>query len=82
MKNVFPHELIGQEIVIVASTNESHVGVKGKIVDETRNTLVVQSEGKQKILHKNTIRFKLKGTEEVIDGKTINKRSEDRLKGR
>ena len=82
MKKIFPHELIGQEIIVVSSTNKNQVGKTGKIIDETCHTIVVQLEGKQKTLLKNTIQFKLKETGEVINGKNINKRSEDRLKGR
>ncbi|HIG92966.1 MAG: ribonuclease P protein subunit POP4 [archaeon GW2011_AR9] len=80
-KQVFPHELIGENIEVVQSTNQSNLGLRGKIVDETKFTLKVQEGEKIKTLFKNTILFKLSTRGMVIDGKTIIKRPEERLKG-
>jgi ribonuclease P protein subunit POP4 len=80
-KKTFPYELIGQQIVVVESTNKFNEGVEGKIVDETKMTIKVEQQGKIKILLKNTIKFKLIKTGIVIDGRTVVKRSEDRTKG-
>ena len=79
-KKIFPFELIGKEITIVDSTNKSHVGLTGKIVDETKNTIKIEQRGKIKTLLKNNIKFKIDRI--VINGKSIMKRSEDRIKGR
>ena len=32
-KKIFPHELIGEEIRVVNSTNKSHLGMVGKVVE-------------------------------------------------
>ncbi len=78
------HELIGLDIEIVESSNKALVGKKGKIVDETRNTLTI-SEGKSlKTLIKTTIVFRTTVGGKVIevDGKALAGRSEERIKKR
>ena len=37
------HELIGLDAKVVDSTNPSVVGIRGRVVDETRNTLGLES---------------------------------------
>jgi ribonuclease P protein subunit POP4 len=36
--------LIGLSVLVAESTNKGLVGISGKIVDETRNTLLVETE--------------------------------------
>ena len=81
-KPEFPYELIGEEIEIVESSNKSLVGVKGKVVDETKQTLKIQQEGEIKTLLKPAITFRLKKNNQIISGKEINHRPEERLKGK
>ena len=81
MKNkTFPHELIGQEIMVINSTNPAQVGISGKIVDETKSTIKIESKEGIKTLLKSTITFKIKNNG-VIDGRTLMKRPEERIKG-
>lgn len=80
-KTVFPHELIGEEVRVIKATNPSLVDVTGKVVDETKATLRVLQDGMIKTLLKNAIVLKLLRTGKIIDGKTLMKRPEDRLKG-
>ncbi len=81
-KKIYPHELIGQEIEITESKNKSNLHLKGKIIDETRNTIKIEYQGETKTLMKNNITFKLKKTNQIIEGKTIAKRPEERVKGK
>jgi len=82
MKKTYPHELIGQEIEILKSKNKDNLKLKGKIVDETKYTLKVSHRGKIKTLMKNNITFKIKNNNPPIEGKTITKRPEERIKGK
>ena len=82
MKKIYPYEFIGQEIKIIASKNKDNLSIQGKIVDETKYTLKVLHQGKIKTLLKNNITFQLKKTNQNIDGKTITKRPEERIKGK
>ena len=81
-KIIFPHELIGEEMEVVNSTNKSNIGVKGKIINETKFTVEVEDNKKKKTLLKRTVTFKLLKKGLIIDGKTINRRPEERIKGR
>ncbi|MCG7850145.1 MAG: ribonuclease P protein component 1 [ANME-2 cluster archaeon] len=38
-QNLIHHELIGLEAAVVHSSNTAQIGIKGKVIDETRNTL-------------------------------------------
>ena len=81
-KEIFPYELIGEAIEIVDSKNKSNLGIKGKIVDETKETITVaQDNGKDVVLMKQIITFKLMKSGKIISGEVIAKRPEDRLKG-
>ena len=90
--NIKQHELIGMEIEIAASKNQSLVGLKGIVTDETRNMLVIEQEnnpmqasGKSKrfkrlIKSQITFKTKLQGKTVEVDGNVIAKRPEDRIK--
>lgn len=81
-KPSFPQELIGEEIEVVTATNSVDQGLKGKIVDETKSTITIQcTDDKERKLLKNTITFKIKKIGLIVDGKTILKRPEERIKG-
>ncbi|MCK4928921.1 MAG: ribonuclease P protein component 1 [Methanosarcinales archaeon] len=38
-QNLIHHELIGLEVAVVDSTNTAQIGIKGTVIDETRNTI-------------------------------------------
>jgi ribonuclease P protein subunit POP4 len=86
LKKSFPHELIGKEILVVNSTNSSQIGMRGKIVDETKSVLVVELEGKSgkekqnKTLLKKSIVFRLGADGPVLEGKDLAQRPEERMK--
>ena len=81
-KEIFPHELIGETIEVLSSKNKSNLGIKGKIIDETKETITVaQENGKDVVLMKQIITFKLIRSGKIISGENIAKRPEDRLKG-
>lgn len=82
MNDIIRHELIGLEIEVTASKNQSLVGIKGKIVDETKNTLKVRANSRVLTIMKNAIMFKanIGGKAVEIDGNCIMGRPEDRIK--
>lgn len=81
-KKVYPYELIGQEMEVIDSRNKDNLGLEGKIVDETKNTVKIAYQGKIKTLMKSNITFKLKKNGRIIEGEMINRRPEERLKGK
>lgn len=79
-KTIYPHELIGVQAEVINSANHDQIGIKGEIVDETKSTITIKQDGKMKKLLKNTIELKL-ANGEVISGKMLAKRPEDRIRG-
>jgi ribonuclease P protein subunit POP4 len=77
---MFAGELIGKTIEVIDSTNIGDVKVKGKIIDETKYTIIVKQDNKTKTLMKRNITFTIDG-KRVIQGRTIMKRPEERIKG-
>ncbi len=75
MVNSWKKELIGSNIEVVSSSNKTLVGLKGKIVEETKNTITLDN-GKK--LLKSHIKIKIGN--DIIEGKNIKKRPEDRIK--
>jgi len=81
--STYPGELIGMSMEVLSSTNPSEVGIKGKVVDETKATLKIEVAGKIiekiKTLLKSHLTIKL-ATGEIIAGKNLLKRPEERIK--
>jgi ribonuclease P protein subunit POP4 len=54
-ENLARHELIGLQAVVDESTNPCLKGISGKVVDETRNTFLLETErGIKRIPKSNT----------------------------
>jgi len=83
-RNLRYHELIGLEVTVKDHTDPTMRGLSGRIVDETRNTLVIESvDGRERIVpkHGGVFVFKLGARERVeLAGTSIEGRPEDRLK--
>lgn len=56
-RNVVRHELIGLSAEVVESPNSSLVGLAGRIVDETKNTLLIDAKGCEKRIPKKKTEF-------------------------
>jgi len=82
---ILQQELIGLNTRVVKSLQPNYVGISGKVVNETRNTLVILSENRKKIVIKDVAIFHFTlpdGTVVEIDGKAIVGRPENRVKKR
>jgi ribonuclease P protein subunit POP4 len=79
--NILKHELIGLPCEIVSSSNRNHVGLKGKIIDETMKTLVIKDDKERRLPKQNTVfRVELGSRKIEIDGNYLIARPEDRIK--
>jgi len=82
--NIVRHELCGLNAKIKDSTDASHKGLIGKVIDETYNTIKIEAKGgKEKVIPKsNTVFiFTLPNKVKVmVDGKVLIGRPEDRIK--
>lgn len=82
-RDLLQHELIGLMAEVVDSSNPNLVGKKGRIVDETRNTIAIEEASKIKKLQKSTVVLGVtlpSGERVKIDGKKLVARPEDRIK--
>ena len=81
-RNIVRHELIGLEVEVVDSTDPTLKDLKGRIIDETRNTLTIEAKDKRKKIPKGIcrFRFKLKDLLVEVSGKAIVGRPQDRIK--
>jgi ribonuclease P protein subunit POP4 len=82
-KNIFYHELIGIYSKVFKSSNKFLIGISGNIIDETKNTVSIETDNGVKIIPKDTsVFFFFFANEEwvEIEGKILVKRPEDRIK--
>jgi ribonuclease P protein subunit POP4 len=82
-KNVIRHELIGLTVEVVESTNKFNVGIKGTVVDETKNLLIIETGNEIKKIQKKGTKFIFtipSGKKVKVDGTRIVRRPEERIK--
>lgn len=74
-------EFIGLEVEVIASSHEGY-RISGRVVDETKNTLTIESDGKERMIPKssNEFQFTYQGKRIAIKGDEIKHRPEDRIK--
>ena len=82
--NLAAHELIGLELRVVHAASRPLVGLHGRIVDETRNTLVIETPKRtEKTVPKLGARFAVRlpsGETVELDGDKLAIRPADRAK--
>lgn len=82
--NLVRHELIGLKVKILDSKNKSLKKIKGIVVDETYNTIIIEKENKKRkiVPKKSTIfLFELENSKKVkVLGDILIGRPEDRIK--
>ncbi len=66
------------------STNQSLIGLKGTVVDETRNIIVLDDGNKERKIPKSEAKFLFKLLTDLVEvqGKLLIGRPEDRIKKR
>ena len=80
---IIQSELIGANAAVVKSPNVDYMGLAGKVIDESKNTLTILDEGVAKRVTKdqNIFNFTFSDNTVVeIDGSLLIGRPEDRLK--
>lgn len=81
-KDLLKIEFIGLEIEVINSKNHSLNGLKGVVVDETKNTLIIETDKGLKSLLKSQINFGFSYDQKkyIVDGTKICFRPEERIK--
>jgi ribonuclease P protein subunit POP4 len=82
--NLLQHELIGLQITVDESTNGTLVGLRGTVVNETRNMLVIETAQRvEKSVSKASNWFIVTLDDRVrVKGDRLVARPEDRIKKR
>ena len=73
-QNILRHEMIGLDALVSGATNPCHRGIFGRIIDETKNLLIIETSQEVKRIPKMHSRFQLHlpGSELVeIDGSVM-----------
>ncbi len=80
-KTIVLHELLGLDAEVINSNDKSQVGVRGKVIDETKNTLLIETDsGLRTVIKKiSTFRFKKGSKSFVVNGEEINFRGYERI---
>ncbi len=71
-------EWIGTHVNVLAASNPHNIGIKGTIVDETRNTVTIQTEQDVKRVPKHGSVFYINGQE--VNGDDVLVAPEERIK--
>ncbi|MBW2996073.1 ribonuclease P protein subunit [Candidatus Woesearchaeota archaeon] len=78
VKDIAKREIIGLETEIIDSKNKSNIGIKGKIIDETKSTIIIKDKKAKKRLLKNNITLKINNI--TIKGKLLQGKPKERIK--
>ncbi|MBU0662113.1 MAG: ribonuclease P protein subunit [Candidatus Diapherotrites archaeon] len=83
-KNLPAHELIGLRVKVAECADAGMKGIKGKVVDESRNVLIIDLEngkGERRIPKKDAVfEFEIAEGKVLLEGRKIIARPEDRVK--
>jgi len=81
-RKIVKDELIGRSVIIKECTDPTFNGISGVVIDETKNTFLVETKNKQKRIAKkaSTFEFEYAGKRITIQGSRLIYRPEDRTK--
>lgn len=82
-QNLVRHELIGLRARVSDSTSPDQKGLKGLVIDESYNTLTIESNKREKVILKKTSIFIFTlpdGKRVQVNGEVLIGRPEDRIK--
>ena len=72
--------LIGKEIEVIDSGNKTLIGLRGEVIDETKNTLTIRTEKEDKKIPKENNEFMVENKK--INGTKLLGRIEVRIKNK
>ena len=75
-------EWIGKEVKVVSAANPSSIGLKGEVVDETKNLLVLETASGERKVPKHLSVFRIRRNDMFVDvsGDDILASPEERIK--
>ena len=79
LETISEYDLIGQEITITQSKNEEIVGLKGKVIMETKNMITVKTDNGKKNIPKDICQFSNNNGPLETDSTKLSKRPHERM---
>lgn len=81
-KNIVLHEIIGLHVKVISSCDSLRVGLNGLVINETKNTLVVDTnKGIKKVPKISSVfKFTIRDKSFIVNGREINFRPHERIK--
>ncbi len=73
------YDFIGQEVSITQSKNNEILGIKGKVIMETKNMIILNTENGKKNIPKNICEFSNNQGRLEIDSTKLSKRPHERM---
>ncbi len=79
-KNIVLHELIGLDAEVIDSRDRSQIGIRGRVINETKNLLYLRHGSKVNRVVKKISKFKFThgGDSFIVEGEEINFRAYER----
>ncbi len=80
-RNIVLHELIGLRVRVLRSEDRYQKNISGTVLDETKNTLLVDTErGMRRVVKKTSVfRFYAERKSFIVKGEEINFRPDERI---
>jgi len=79
LETISEYDLIGQEITITQSKNKEIVGLKGKVIMETKNMITVNTDNGKKNIPKDICKFSNNQGILETDSTKLSKRPHERM---
>ncbi len=79
LETISEYDLIGQKITITQSKNKEIVGLKGKVIMETKNMITVNTEDGKKNIPKDICQFSNNQGILETDSTKLSKRPHERM---
>ena len=79
LKTISEYDLIGQEISISQSKNKEIIGLKGKVIMETKNMIILNTDNGRKNIPKDICQFSNSQGLLETDSTKLSKRPHERM---
>ena len=79
LDTISEYDLIGQEISITQSKNKEVIGIRGQVIMETKNMIILKTENGKKNIPKNICQFTNNQGLLKIDSTKLSKRPHERM---
>ena len=79
LETISEYDLIGQEVTISESKNKEIIGLKGKVIMETKNMIILNTDNGRKNIPKDICQFSNSQGLLETDSTKLNKRPHERM---